>query len=93
MSNIGGRSQGGGGIAGSSPKGGNPKSSTVRGSFSRTEAAGVGSGLSVRKDNDTSGYGPQPNNEVNSITGNANERVKPYPSHNITEKGNKFDIC
>lgn len=91
MSNIGGKSVGGG-------KPGNYNApehttSTVRPSHSETESAGVSTGLSARDGFNSEDHGPMYDYSVNPITGNAPERTEPYGSESVTEKGNKFDIC
>ena len=71
-------------------------STTIRGSYMRTESAGVEHGLSHRMklSSEHHGYsGGDENYDVDSMTGNANERPKRYGSKMVSNKGHSFDIC
>lgn len=66
--------------------------STVRGSFMRTESAGVGSGLSARMGIDEGNIGIDYSR--NPMNGNASERISENPRETrASEKGHKFTIC
>lgn len=70
------------------------KSTTVRGSHMRKESAGVKYGLSMREDCETESMGLMIDNDINSVTGNATERILKNPKTNsATEKGHDFEIC
>ena len=70
------------------------KSSTVRGSYSRTDSAGVGDGLSARSDMDSENlFDFTINNQV-SNSGNPRSAVKgPRGTKSVKEKGNTFTMC
>lgn len=91
MSNIGGKSVGGGGVG--NYKAPAASTSTVRPSHSRKDPSGVAGGLSSRMDFDSEEHGPMYNYSVNPITANANERMEPLESESVSEKGNSFKIC
>lgn len=70
------------------------KASTVRGSYMSDESAGVEYGLSGRSDFDSemiSDY--KVNNEVDPVSGNPRQCVKPKVCKSVKEKGHSFDIC
>lgn len=70
------------------------KSTTVRGSFMRTESAGVESGLSSRAGLDAESQGMGIGYGVDPVTGDAKEQITQNPKvTSATEKGNNFDIC
>lgn len=69
------------------------KSTTVRGSYMRTESAGVESGLSSRADCDAESQGMGIGYGVNPVTGDAKEQITQNPKTNsVAEKGHKFTI-
>ena len=70
------------------------KSSTVRGSFTSDDSAGVEDGLSARSDMDSNFlYNVKYNNAVNPVNGNPRQVPKPYVSKSVSEKGHDFKIC
>jgi hypothetical protein len=72
---------------------GERKSTKPRPNFERTESAGVGDGLNARSGFDGEEHGPDYNYMRDPLTGNANERPKPYASDSAKSKGLDFDIC
>jgi len=70
------------------------KSSTVRGSYTSDDSAGVEDGLSARADLDSEMLdNVKYNNTVNPVNGNVRQVAKPYASKSVTEKGHKMEIC
>lgn len=68
--------------------------STVRGCYMSDESSGIEYGLSKRKDLDSETLANMKvNNEVNSISGNPRQCIKPYESSEVKEKGHTFKIC
>lgn len=57
------------------------------------DSQGVSSGLSALSGFDGEAQGPMIDNEKDSLTGNATERLEPYPSKSVSSKGKTFDIC
>ncbi len=69
------------------------KSTTVRGSYMRTESAGIETGLSSRADLDAESQGMVIGYDV-GIGGDAKEQMVKNPKGgSATEKGNKFTFC
>lgn len=58
------------------------------------ESTGLSSGLSSLSKFDCDDSGPVINNKVDSMTGNAQQRLPENPRKTTaTSKGNKFDLC
>jgi hypothetical protein len=69
-------------------------SSMIRKSYTSTDSTGVEDGLSARSGFDSeSNACCAVNNEVDSLTGNPRQCIKPRPSMSVSEKGNSFSIC
>ena len=70
------------------------KTSTVRGSYFSDDSAGVGDGLSARKDMDSNYLNNvKYNTAADPVSGNPRQVPKPYRSTSISEKGHSFNIC
>ncbi len=69
-------------------------SSTVQGSFTRSESSGLSTGLNSLSSFSGESHGPEINYARDPKTGNASERISENPSKgSASEKGNKFSIC
>jgi hypothetical protein len=69
-------------------------SSTVRGSYTRSEGSGVGFGLSTYSVFDSEGQGMEIDYDRDPSNGNAKESISVNPKRSsTTEKGNSFEIC
>lgn len=71
-------------------------SSSLGGSHMSDDSAGVEDGLSARSGFNSDGDGVanfSVNNEVDSVTGNPRQAIKPRSGKSSTEKGKKFEIC
>lgn len=85
--------QGNGGYQGeySAPK---SASTTIRGSFTNKDSAGVEDGLSARSDLDSENlHDFKINNTVDPISGNPRQSIKPRASKSVKEKGHSFQLC
>lgn len=70
------------------------KASTVRGSFMSDDSKGVEDGLSARSDMDSESlHDFKVNNEVDPVSGNPRQCIKPRGSKSVKEKGHSFDMC
>ena len=70
------------------------KASTVQGSYMSDDSKGVGDGLSARSDLDSESlHDFKVNNEVDSVSGNPRQCIKPRGSKSVKEKGHSFDLC
>ena len=70
------------------------KSSTVRGSFTSDDSAGVGDGLSARSDMDSENLHDFTINNQVSNSGNPRSCIKgPRGTKSVKEKGNTFTMC
>lgn len=70
------------------------KSTRIRGAYNGgKDSAGVQSGLSVQSGFDSENGGPTLDNEKDSMTGNATERIKSVPKGSASSKGQSFEFC
>ncbi len=92
-------SVGAGGPAGAQPGAGSltqgaHKSTTIRGSFMRSESAGLSSGCNYCAGFDSEALSVTHYDGVrNPLTGNAPDRPMPHQSVGVTSKGHKMQIC
>ena len=94
MSNIGGNSKGGGTPAGKQRPGA-AKSTVANDTGARSNVSGgLKDGLTSLSKFDSEAHGPTYNYNVNSLTGNAPERiVDAVEKSSASKNGKSFDIC
>ena len=68
------------------------KSTTVHGSYTGEETAGIEGGLSSRKNFDSEMSSDFKVNNGTSKSGNPRQIVKPKESYSVSSKGNSFDV-
>lgn len=94
MSNVGGSSKGGGTPAGKQPRSAEKSTIANDTGVHTSVTGGLSDGLSSLQGFDSEAGGPSYNYDVNSLTGNAPERVAKNPvSSSAKKNGKSFDIC
>ena len=92
MSNIGGKTQGAGPIAGN--KHASAKSTVANDTGARSNvSSGLKDGLTSQREFDSEAWGPDYAYGVNSLTGNAQERIVDVEKSSAKKNGKTFDIC
>ncbi len=70
------------------------KTTTVRGSYTRTESSGVRYGLSSMMGFDSETlFDFSVNNAVNPVNGNPRQNIRPRGTKSVSNKGHTFDLC